>query len=63
MSFSIKQVETKISKLEAEKNKAIEQKTSLEKEIDACDTKIKKLMALKKKYEQLEDDFTSALND
>lgn len=62
----LKKINTKIEKLEQQKNKKTEQKINLETEINLLNTQLKELKLLKSQYEKLiqdTDKVFSKMND
>ena len=59
----LKKINSELAKLENCKNKAIEMKNKYETQIEVYDAKIKKLNTVKKKYEQLESDIGTILDE
>ncbi len=62
----LKKINTKIEKLEQQKNKKTEQKINLETEINLLNTQLKELKLLKNQYEKLiqdTDKVFSKMND
>lgn len=59
----LKKINAELAKLENSKNKAIEMKNKYEAQIEVYDAKIKKLHTVKKKYEQLESDIGTILDE
>lgn len=59
----LRKILQKIQKLEQQKQVKVNKQAEIQAEIDAIDTKLKKLNSFKKDYEKLENNSTEFLNN